>query len=634
MLQAIRENSQGWIAWVIVGLIIITFALFGIDQYAQSEKTIIVAEVNGDEITGNEFLRLYGQQKQRLQSQFGDMYDQVINDETLREKILDALIESKLIQQYASAGNMSVSDEQLSAIIQGSDVFHKDGVFDEETYNQILLRNGLSPARYEYEQRKFLLENQFKNITSASVFTTDTQLKSLAKLQFQERKFNYLRIDQRLLADSITVSESQIADYFEENKRDYVVPERITVDYLLLDQKDIAKKITVNEDVLDVYYQDNQDQFTSPEQREASHILVRVDQPNQEESALKKIVKIQEKIKAGEDFGKLAKEFSDDPGSAALNGDLGKFQQGMMVAEFDDSVFSLEEGQISEPVKTDFGYHIIKLTKVYPKFVKDYVDVKKEVETGYRAKEAEQQYFNLLEQLNTLTYEQPDTLESASIAIDVAVATSKPFSKQGGDGAVISNQKVIAAAFAEEVKNNGVNSSSIELTPTSSVVVRVNKVFPATQKEFADVSQEIEKTIKQQQGKKASAELAATILEKVNSGTEFKSFEKDGVEYKTVTAVQRDNSTLLPLLTNAVFKAPKPSLDKPSYVTSVLSLGDSIVIELLKVTDGVLPTNAVELEKLKNTGSLIQTESEISSRIDSLLEKADINKRESYKTLK
>lgn len=634
MLQAIRENSQGWIAWAIVGLIIITFALFGIDQYAQSEKTIIVAEVNGDDITGNEFLSLYGQQKQRLQSQFGDMYEQVVNDETLRESVLNALVESKLIQQYSSDGNMGVSNEQLSAVIQSTEVFQKEGVFDEETYNQILLRNGLSPAGYEYDQRKFILENQFKNLTSSSVFTTNTQLTALAKLQFQKRKFNYLRVDQNVLAKNIDISETQIAAYFEENKLNYIVPEKITIDYLLLDQQDIAKKIVVEQEQLEAYYQDNQDQFTSAEQREASHILVRVDHPTLDEAAFKKVLEIQDKINAGGDFGKLAKEFSDDPGSAALNGDLGKFQQGMMVPEFDDAVFSLEAGQVSEPIKTDFGYHLIKLTKVYPKFVKAYADVKKDVEVGYRSKEAEQQYFNLLDQLNTLTYEQPDTLDSAASAIDVSVLTSEPFSKQGGAGVVISNQKVITMAFADDVKNNGVNSALIELSPTSSVVVRVNKVFPAIQKELAEVSQQIEKTIKQQKGRQASKNLAMTISDKAKAGEKLMSFEKEGVEYKSVDAVLRENSTLLPQLTNAVFKAPKPKLDQPTYVTATLSLGDSVVIELLEVTEGLLPTNVIELEKLKNTSVLIQTESEINSRVDSLLQNAEISKRQSYKTLK
>ena len=633
MLQKIRENSQGWIAWVIVGLIIITFALFGIDQYAQSEKTVIVAEVNGEDITGSEFLTLYNQQKQRLQSQFGDMYEQVVDDETLRAKVLDALIESKVIQQYSESNNMSVSNEQLSAVIQSSSVFQKEGVFDEETYQQILLRNGLSVAKYEYEQKKFMQESQYKGLTSASVFSTDTQVKDLVKLQFQERKFNYLRVDQRHFLKTIELDDAEISEYYKQNKADYVVPEKVTVDYLLLSQEDIAKKIEINDDDLENYYQENKDQFVFAEQREASHILVRVDHPSQDEAALKKIVEIQDKIKAGEDFGKLAKTLSDDPGSASLNGDLGKFKQGMMVPEFDDAVFSLKEGEVSEPVKTDFGYHLIKLTKIHPKYIKDYDEVKGEVKDSYRQLEAEKIYFDLLEQLTTLTYEQPDTLDSASEALGIDVKTTEPFSKSGGVGAIASNTKVVAASFSEEVKNNRVNSSLIEISPTSSVVVRINAVIPESQKELAEVKLEIEKELKRQKAVQASADLATQILAKVNAGEDFKSLSREGVEYKTEGWAKRGTNEVLPMLKQAVFKAAKPTKDKPSYVIAKLALGDSMVVEVVGVKDGIAESEEVT-EQIKNTVELIQSGVELSIRIGSILENTDIKKREVYKTLK
>lgn len=634
MLQKIRENSQGWIAWVIVGLIIVTFALFGIDQYAQSEKTVVVAEVNGEEITGVEFLSFYSRQKQRLQTQFGDMYEQVVQDDVLREKVLDALIESKLISQYSSDGNMLISDVQLASLIQSSDIFHKDGKFDEATYNSILLRNGLSVARYEYEQRKFLTETQFKNLTASSVFSTESQQQDLAEIQYQQRQFNYLRVDQHPLAKMTKVSSDQVSEFYNMNKENYVVAEKVKVDYLLLSQKYIAKKVTVKDADLEAYFQDNQDQFTFAEQREARHILVRVDSPQQEEEALNKIKDIQAKITAGEDFGKLAKEYSDDTGSANVNGDLGKFQQGMMVPEFDKSVFSLSEGEVSEPVKTDFGYHLIKLTKIHPKYIKKYDDVKAEVEESYRNKEAEQLYFNLLDKLNTLTYEQPDTLESAASAIEVDIKTSAPFSKTGGEGVIESNPKVITAAFSEEVMKNKVNSSSIELSPTSSVVVRINEVIPARQKDLKEVATEIEQEIKKRAGKKASYDLAKEILAKVTLGDNLQSFVKAGVEFESKGWVERENNVVLPQLTRSLFKAPKPADGKSSFVISTLPTGDSVVIELLGVKKGKLPVSKEAVEQLKNTTKLIQSEAEIKARIDALLEKADISKRENYKLLK
>ncbi|MDX1353470.1 MAG: SurA N-terminal domain-containing protein, partial [Thiomicrorhabdus sp.] len=197
MLQAIRDHAQGWIAWVIVGLIILTFALFGIDQYARGDKVVVVAEVNGQDITANQFLTLYNRQKQRLQQQFGDLYDQVVQDEDLREQVLDALVESEEIRQFAENNNMVISDPQLATAIHSADVFQQDGKFSQKVYEDVLLRNGLNVARFEYEQRQFLSENQYKNLTLSSAFATASEVDQLASLQGQQRNVSYLRVDQR-----------------------------------------------------------------------------------------------------------------------------------------------------------------------------------------------------------------------------------------------------------------------------------------------------------------------------------------------------------------------------------------------------------------------------------------------------
>ncbi len=634
MLESIRNHAQGWIAWVIVGLIIVTFALFGIEQYAQTENTVEVAEVNGDVITGTEFVSLYNRQKQRLQTQFGDMFEQVVKDKDLREQVLNTLIESKVIQQWADSHNMVISNQQLSAVIQSIDVFHKKGKFDEATYESVLQNNGLNKAVFEYDQRQYLLENQVKQLTSSSSFSTSFQTAILAGLQFQERKLNYLRIDQKPLAKLAPVSDKAIAKFYESHKDAYVIPKKVTVDYLLLSQKELAKGIVVTDAKLKEYFDENQDEFTSPEQRKASHILIRVDAPGQEAKALKKIEAIQTKLAAGESFEKLAKANSDDPGSASLGGDLGLFQQGMMVPEFDKAVFSMKVGQVSKPIKTDFGYHLIKLVAIEPKKVKSFAEVKSVVEEQYRLKAAEKKYYDLLEQLNTLTYEQPDTLVPASDVMGIAIKTSTPFARSGGKGQIESNQKVITAAFSEELIKNGNNSSTIELSPTSSVVIRVNTVIPAQQETLADVSADIAKEIQRQAGVKASADLAKGILEKVRAGTSLTDMVKPGVEIKMIGWVNRENRLVLPQITAALFKAPKPLKGKASYVMTTLPTGDSLVIEVEAVKEGVMPTDKAIQNQLKNTSAQIFSEAEIDARIEVLLLEADIQKRAAYLTIK
>uniref|UniRef100_Q31GN2 Periplasmic chaperone PpiD n=1 Tax=Hydrogenovibrio crunogenus (strain DSM 25203 / XCL-2) TaxID=317025 RepID=Q31GN2_HYDCU len=635
MLQSIRNHAQGWIAWVIVGLIILTFALFGIDQYAKGDKIIVVAEVNGEDVTANEFLTLYSRQQARLKNQFGEMYDQVVKDQQLRDEVMDALIESEVVRQWADSHNMMISNQQLSATIESAEVFQKDGQFDQQLYQDILLQNGLNVARFEYEQRQFLIENQNRQLTMASAITNDTQLAQLAALQFQQRKVNYLRVDQRPFMQEAQITDDEIQTYYNKHKEDFITPEQVVLSYVLLSKKDLADKVSVDDAILKRFYQDNKDQFTQPEKRQASHILVKVDAESQDAEAQKTIKEIQAKLADGEDFAALAKTYSDDPGSANMGGDLGLFQQGMMVPAFDKAVFSMKLNEISDPVKTEFGYHLIKLTKIQPKKMQAFNEVKAEVETLYRRQQADKQYFDELEQLNTIAYEQADSLIPAADAVGLKIETTDPFSRVGGDDEITSNGKVITAAFSEEVKKSGLNSSAIEISPDVSVVVRVKKVIDEKQQSLADVKVDIEKILKREAGVKASAELAKTLREKLLKGEQkMADLKKDGVEYSNVGWLERENRRVLPQLTQAIFKAPKPKEGQPTYTTYALPTGDSVVIEVSDVKEGNLPDDQSQLAQMKAALVQLAGVSEVDARIKAMVAAADIERKENYKTIK
>lgn len=634
MLQNIRDHAQGWIAWVIVGLIVITFALFGIDQYAKGDKIIEVAEVNGKPITATDFLTLYNRQKTRLNKQFGEMYDQIVKDEELREQVMDALIESEVVRQWANDHNMMISDAQLSSTIQSAPVFQKNGKFDQQAYEEVLMHNGLNVARFEHEQRQFLIENQNRQLTMASAIVTQSEIDALAALQFQERKLDYLRIDQRPFIKAATVTDEQLNAYYTSHKAEFITPEMVKLDYLLLSQKDLAKKVAVNDAELEAYYQDNQDQFVETEQRKASHILVRVDTEQTDETAQKKIAEIQKKLKDGEDFAELAKTYSDDPGSASMGGDLGFFEQGMMVPEFDKAVFSMKEGEISEPVKTDFGYHIIKLTKIKPKKVKPYQEVKADVDALYRKQEAEKQYFELLERMNTTAYEQPDSLEPAAEVAGLKIQTTEAFPETGGLDEFTGNSKIIAAAFSEEVKKSGLNSASIELSPTSSAIIRVKEVISEHQRTLDEVKETITQTLKREAGIKASADLAAKLLAELKAGKNIQDLVKEGIEIHAVGWVKRENQAMLPQLTKAVFKAPKPTGNQSAYSTFALPTGDSVIIELQEVKAGEMPKDAKTAQEMKKSLVNAFAVSEMEARISAMMAKAKIERKENYKTLK
>ena len=636
MLRAIREHAQGWIAWVIVGLIILTFALFGIEQYAKGDKTVVVATVNGEDITASQFLTLYNRQKNRLQQQFGDMYDQVVKDEQLRDEVMQALVESEAIRQWADKHNLRVSDQQLAMTIHSASVFQKDGKFDQTVYEDILARNGLSVARFEYEQRQFLIENQMRQLTQSSAMAMPAQVDSLVALQTQQRSFNYLRVDQRPFLDKATVTDAEVDGYYADHIADYVAPEQVSLNYIELSQDELAKNLSVSADDLLAYYEANKNSFVIPEKRQASHILIRTTPGSEasEKEALAKIQEVQKELTAGADFAELAKKYSQDPGSAKLGGDLGLFQQGMMVPEFDEAVFTMQEGQTSESIKTDFGYHLIKLIKIEPKVIQAFDKVKDQVDSAYRAQEAEKQYFDLLEKMSTAAYEQSDSLIPAADAVGVTVKTTPLFQKQGGDSPITTNAKVLEAAFSEDVLKNKLNSAAIETSPKSSVVVRVADYVAERQKPLAEVREAVVTELKRLSAVKASAELAASLLEKVKQGAEIKSLEAPGIEWSVVGWVGHDNRSVLPQITQTVFKMPKPAENAATYQVMQLSTGDSLVLELSGVKQAEQALPAEQLAQLKDTLVEIMSTAEVDARIKTLVSEAMVEKKSVYKTLK
>lgn len=634
MLQTIRDHAQGWIAWVIVGLIILTFALFGIDQYARGDKVVVVAEVNGEDITGNQFVSLYNRQQQRLQQQFGDLYDQVVKDEELRDQVLDALIESEQIRQWAANNGMVISDQQLSAAIHSAEVFQQDGKFSQKIYEEVLVRNGLNVARFEHEQRQFLSEGQYRNLSMASSFVTNSEVEQLAALQGQQRNVSYLRIDQRPFLKTVTVTDETIAAHYEKSQADFVEAEKVSIDYIELSQAEMAKDIVVTDEILEGFYEENSSQFTLPEKRQAKHILIAVEAPTEaaENSALATVEEVQKKLAAGEAFETLAKTYSKDTGSAESGGDLGTFEQGMMVPEFDEAVFNMQAGEVSEPVKTEFGYHLIKLVSILEKQAQPFAAVKDEVKTQYQAQEAERQYFDLLEQLNTVAYEQSDSLEPASDVVGLKVKTSEMFSREGAAGKLLSNSKVLNTAFSDEVLKSRLNSASIDLAANHAVVIRVNTHQEARQKSLEEVSASIKEELTRQAAIAESAKLADELLVKINAGESAESLMKDGVEWNTVGWINRNSQNLLPQMVSEAFKTTKPTTDKASWTKFALVTGDSILLQVSEVKTDAL--TAEQKAPLNKAFVELFASAELASRLESLKASADIVKKEVYKSIK
>lgn len=630
MLLAIREKVQGWIAWTIVVLLIVPFALWGIDQYTSGEKTVIVAEVNGETISATEFLQLYNRQRLRLQQQFADMYDQVVVDEELRSQVLDALVDSRLIKQWAQTEGLIISDQQLASMIQAADVFQENGVFSPTVYQNILNRNGLTVVGFELEQRQFLIESQFKTLTANSTFMTASELERLYQLQNQRRYIDYLRMDQRVFRKKIQISDEQLTNYYAENASNFLVPEKVVVDFVTLSQEEIAKEVNITDDQALEFYQANIGLFNQPEARRARHILIRGD----EEIAREKMAEVQAKLAAGEAFEELAKNYSEDPGSAVNGGDLDFFEQGMMVPEFDQVVFSMQVGQTSDVVKTDFGLHLIQLTDIREQQAQPYEEIAEEVKQQLSLETAERLYFERLETLNTLAYEQPDSLEPLLSVVDGGIKTSEAISREGAVSGVMSLPRVVAAAFSDEVLKSRLNSTAIEVGPNSSIVLRVSQYQPEHQQAFDEVKSQIKEQLIGGAAKQKAAELADEVMAQIEAGKSPESLVRNGVEWHEVGWIERQNQQVLPQISQTAFKTTKPAADQPTWNRVQLFTGDTVLVRVSQVDVIENEERRSAMGQLEQAMISVYQSAEFEARLAELKRTAKIDKRSIYQTVK
>ncbi len=636
MLEFIREKAKGIIAWAILILIGVPFALWGINNYFTGDKGIVVAEVNGEKIPAVEFLRAYQRERQQLQQQLGEAFDQKVDDEKLRKRILEQLIESKLIQQWAQDHHMAISDAQLAAVIQSAPIFLNDkGQFDQKKYEQLLANNGLTVAQFERLQRQFLLEQQYRNLILASSLALPAEVNQLVALQQQQRKAGWIEFDLKPYLAGVKVSNKQIADYYAAHKDVFVEPERVVVDYVLLDKQRLAKQIKPDDAALKQFYADNRDLYAEPEERRVRHILIRAKRGDKasEQAALAKIKQIQAELKQGKSFAELAKKYSQDPGSAEVGGDLGYFEQGLMAPEFDKKVFSMKKGEVSGPVQTDFGYHLILLEDIKPRRVLPYDKVKDRVLQAYRQQQADKRYYDLLEKLNSIAYEQPDSLEPAAEAIGGKVETSKPFAKGKGTG-LFANPKVNEAVFSDDVYNQHLNSPVVELGNDRAVVVRLNKVIPSRQLTLDEVKDRIRARLTHEQAVAQARADAQKALEALRQGAKPQSVVKPGMTWQAPRWISRDHAVAPAPIQKAIFKAPKPHDGKPGLQLITLPNGAPAIIVVEAVRASTDKVSQIIRKQLKLALRGLFGESEVAYRIAQLKKAADIEINKAYLTLK
>lgn len=627
MLAAIRERSQGVVAWIIIVLIIIPFALFGIDQFTSGDKIEYAAKVNGEPVTLQEFSRAFDSVKRQYQENFGEMYASLVQEDKLRQQVLDDLVQRGALDQQVAIEGLAVSDAQLMQIIHSQKVFQDKGVFSLSRYEDVLKNNAYSKERFELTQRQFMLRSQFDAIASTTEVVGASEVAALAALESQQREVGYLRIDHRPYLTQVTVNDAQIKAYYDGNIDKFKSSEQVELDYLRLSADELMKSISVSDEQVLAYYKDHSDKVQLPEKRNVRHMLImsaKDADAKTDADAKAKAEDLLAKINKGEDFAKLAEANSEDPGSATRGGELGFFQRGDMVPEFETAAFALtKEGETSALVRTNYGYHILQLVAIEAAQIPAFEKVRDIMAMELKGELALKEYTKRLDQLKTLAYEQADSLEPAAKALGLTIEKSPVISREGGEG-VLAAQPVIDAAFSAAVIKEKLNSAVIETQAGDAVVVRVRTHHPEHEKSLTEVSDDIRRQLARQAAIELAQAQAHTLLVDANKpNSDPALMVKAGVEWQSSEWLARNSEKVLPEVLGAAFKAAKPKEGQATWVEHRLSTGDSLLIRVSGVRQDAAKVKQVEAE-LKQAALQVFADAMVDALGASIKSKADV----------
>ena len=570
MLGAIRNKSKGLVAYLIVGLITIPFALFGIQDYASRSANNSIATVDGEDIDINIYYQELNSQQRNLQQQLGAAYTQEI-DNVLKQTLIDSLINEKLVENYADSLDIVTLDDEVRSVIEMNQAFLVDGVFSQDRYTQLLRLNSYSPAGYELAQSKALNREQIKINLNGSAFMSSAQTEQLNDLASQQRDVSYIAIQTENFEDKVSVTQSQISDYFNDNRSSFVEGRKVKVDFVELTLDAMEEPKSPSAEDLQNLYDENEELYTNPERRRAQHILV------ENEDLANDLLG---QIKGGADFAELAKVNSEDTSSNEEGGDLGFFESGLMGAEFDEAAFAMNIGDVSDVVATDYGYfHIIKLTDIEPKTIQNFEEVESQLASLYVKNAKEKELFGLLEEFVNLSYE--ESLDMVADQFNLEMQTSDYFAEGSSDY----DPKFVASAFSSAVIDEGENSEVMEINSEKFVVLALSDLQSERERDLNEVESQIEASLKSSAAKEIIDDLAENIASALSSGDEQRASQlinENNLEWVSEGWISRASE--LPFgVTSKSFTLAKPEEGRNTYSSESASRLTSLVIELAGV---------------------------------------------------
>ena len=590
MLQFIRDKATGWIAWGIVILIGIPFALWGVHQYVTPDSSIAVAVVDGAEIGHYDFQRRYARRRQQLQAIIGAGLIGEEEDERLRREVLEEMIDSEVVIGSGVAAGMRVGDGLLASTIQAEDAFRADGGFSQDAYEGWLRSQGYSSVGFEEDLRRTLLERQIANGISGSDFISTSGLRDAVRMHLQKRTFSLLTIPAADF-EAPEPTESEIRAHFERHRGEYTTPERLRLRYLEVSLDEITAGIKADDEELRALFETEPERFVTPEKREVSHILASAPLDAAADAvaqARERLAALKDRIVAGESFEDLARETSDDPGSAAGGGALGFIERGIMDPAFEEAAFALAPDDVSDPVRSSFGWHLIKVTSVQESRGATFEEVRDQVLSEYRGREAERIYAERVETLANVTYERPESLEAGAQALGLSIQETGPVTRGGqSDDPVASQPAVAAAAFSIDVLDEGNNSEPIEFAPGRVVVVRAFDHEPSRNLELEEARPDVVDALRADARRAAVTDRGRELLEDLRGGRSPDTVAADsGLEWSLFEDVERTGGGLSGQLLEVAFRVPRPDGGSARFDGVIDDAGDFVIVSLSRVDDG------------------------------------------------
>jgi peptidyl-prolyl cis-trans isomerase D len=585
MFDFVHEKKR--LVQIVLALIILPFALWGVDSYRNSGGPEPLAKVNDEKIGQQEFENALDQQRQRIREMAGASFDPAFFDKPeVKHSVLEGLVTQRVLTVEARKAGLMPGDEQLAQIIASIGEFQKDGRFDSQRYEAALSGHGMNRLEFETRLRQDMAARQMTDVYAQNGYAADAVAEKLIRLNEQQRVVAVANLDPDTFLKQVQVSGADVSAYYGKNSNEFQLPERASVEYVTFSADSLQPTISVSDDEIKQYYEEHIADFGTQEQRQAAHILIAV--AKQASDADKQAAKataeevLQQVKKSPVRFAALAKQYSQDPGSASNGGDLGMFGRGAMVKPFEESVFSLRAGEVSDLVQTDYGYHIIKLLSIKPAKAQAMSEVRGAIAQRLKSQYAGDKFAELAEKFNNTVYEQSDTLKPAAELVNATVQRGMWLSR-GQAPSGLWTDKALQAVFSEDVLKNKRNTAAIEIGTNMLLAVRVAEYKPASARPLSEVASGIRQKLQRQRASELAAQQGKNLLEQLQRG------EKAGVNWKAAQSVSRNQrSSMEPELLQVVFRADTGKL--PAYAGVASGQGGYLLARI----DAVKETNAID----------------------------------------